>query len=133
MKKPEDNYRTNLLKWFDIKAGEAGLSYGATVREFIAALSNNSLLGVKPPTDIERFLICYAKANIVEGQELSDFTTNVTARLPDSFFNKRLDPKREHPTVSDAVWLARTAIARLGLTANGENNCFNLAELPLAA
>lgn len=133
MRKPEDDYRTNLSKWLETKAGEAGLRYGATVNEFMAVLPKSSLLGVALPPEIEKFLACYAKANIAGGEELAKFTTNTTAHLPQSFFDKRLDPKREHPIVSDAVWLARTAVSRLGLTANGENNCSNLDELPLAA
>lgn len=128
-----DRYRDNLLSALETRARTAGLRPGATVTEFMAALPKRSLLGVNLPADIEKFLTCYTIANIAGGTILNEFTANVTASLPDSFFETPLAPDRERPTVSDAVWLARVAVAGLGLTANGKNHaCTSLLELPLA-
>ena len=114
----------------------AGLRQGATVSEFIAALPKEQLLGAELPKDVGTFLDCYTRANLAGGRELEDFTASVTARLPDNFFEIRLAPDKERPTVGDAVWLARNAIAILGLTANGKNGenlpCVDLSKLPLA-
>lgn len=134
MAKKEEEYRDIFLKTLESRAGAAGLKPGATVTEFMAAIPKGSLLGVELPKEVETFLTCYTRANIAGGTELEEFTANITAYLPDSFFDKTLTPDKDRPTVSDAVWLARIAVARLGLTANGKNHhCTPLSELPLAA
>ena len=126
-----DRFLTTTLRE---RAEMAGLRpKGATVSEFIAALPKSSLLGAELPKEIETFLDCYTRANLAGGRELEKFTADVTARLPDNFFETRLVPDEEQPTVGDVVWLARTAVAILGLTANGEKDpCTDLSKLPLA-
>jgi len=81
-----ENYRNILLKTLKEKAATAGLRPGATVSEFMAALPKSSLLGAELPKEIETFLDCYTRANLAGGRELERFTADVTARLPDNFF-----------------------------------------------
>jgi len=128
-----EGYRDIFLRTLKVKARMAGLpSTGATASEFIAALPNSSLLGADLSKDVRTFLYNYTMANIAKGKELEKFTFDVTARLPDSFFDTPLVPGRERPTFADATWLVRTAVSVLGLTPNGEN-CVDSSELPLAA
>lgn len=129
-----EDYRDRFSKTLKDRALMAGLRPGATVSEFIAALSASPLLGTELPEGVKTFLDCYTRANLAGGRELEDFTANVTARLPESFFETRLAKDKDRPTVSDALWLARFAVADLGLTANGEKPpCAELSKFPLAA
>lgn len=131
----EEDYRGNLSRALPERLKTAGLGQGARVSEFMVAVKKGVILGVPVPEDVKSYLYCYAIANIQGGNELKQFTTTVTANLSETFFDRVLnpDPDKERPTVSDAMYLVRFAIANFGLKLNGENSgCEDFSQLPLA-
>jgi hypothetical protein len=101
--------REQLRRKLDLAAAQEKLTDLKSPDQLLKLFSNPLLLGALPDATASNLITSYIEANLAGGEQLADFSRNVTAKIPDSVFDRRIVAERDI-NLGDLIDLSRYAI-----------------------
>jgi hypothetical protein len=101
--------REQLRRKLDLAAAQEELNDLQSPDQLLKLFANPMLLGALPDTVSSNLITSYIEANLAGGEQLINFTKQVTAKIPDSVFDRSLVTGKD-VTLGDLIDLSRYAI-----------------------
>lgn len=101
--------REQLRRKLDLAAAQGKLVDLQSPDQLLGLFADPLLLGALPDSTASNLIKAYIEANLAGGEKLASFTRQVTAKIPDSEFNRSLVPGRD-VNLGDLIDLSRYAI-----------------------
>lgn len=101
--------REQLRRKLDLAAAQEKLVDLQSPDQLLELFASPLLLGTLPDSTASSLIKAYIEANLTGGEQLTNFTKQVTAKIPDSVFNRPIVAGKD-VNLGDLIDLSRYAI-----------------------